>query len=115
MGIHPQLANVNLAVYGDLAVGRDFILNNPPVRGAVFVEGPADDEPGENGDDDEEVVEKEGVHSVLNGVDRLGRLRLDYARRLGGGGLLQPGPGGCCSPRGPTHFAPSPLDLHGIL
>jgi hypothetical protein len=31
MGIHPQLANVNLAVYGDLAVGRDDILNNPPV------------------------------------------------------------------------------------
>jgi len=32
MGIHPQLANVDLAVYGDLAVGRDVILNNPPVR-----------------------------------------------------------------------------------
>ena len=31
MGIHPQLANVDLAVYGDLAVGRDVILNNPPV------------------------------------------------------------------------------------
>ena len=30
MGIHPQLANVDLAVYGDLAVGRVVILNNPP-------------------------------------------------------------------------------------
>jgi len=29
MGIHPQLANVDLAVYGDLAVGRVLILNNP--------------------------------------------------------------------------------------
>ena len=29
MGIHPQLANVDLAVYGDLAVGRVVILNNP--------------------------------------------------------------------------------------
>jgi hypothetical protein len=34
MGIHPQLANVDLAVYGDLAVGRDVILNNPPVGGS---------------------------------------------------------------------------------
>jgi len=32
IGIHPQLANVDLAVYGDLAVGRVVILNNPPVR-----------------------------------------------------------------------------------
>jgi hypothetical protein len=31
MGIHTQLANVDLADYGDLAVGRDVILNNPPV------------------------------------------------------------------------------------
>jgi len=31
MRIHPQLANVDLAVYGDLAVGRVVILNNPPV------------------------------------------------------------------------------------
>jgi hypothetical protein len=31
MGIYPQLANVDLAVYGDLAVGRVVILNNPPV------------------------------------------------------------------------------------
>jgi hypothetical protein len=31
MGIHPQLANVDLAVHGDLAVVRDVILNNPPV------------------------------------------------------------------------------------
>jgi hypothetical protein len=31
MGIHPELANVDLAVYGDLAVGRVLILNNPPV------------------------------------------------------------------------------------
>jgi hypothetical protein len=30
MGIHPQLANVGLAVYGDLAVGRDVILSNHP-------------------------------------------------------------------------------------
>jgi hypothetical protein len=30
MGIDPQLANVDLAVYGDLAVGRVVILNNPP-------------------------------------------------------------------------------------
>ena len=30
MGIHPQPANVDLAVYGDLAVGRVLILNNPP-------------------------------------------------------------------------------------
>jgi len=30
MGIHPHLANVDLAVYGDLAVGRVVILNNPP-------------------------------------------------------------------------------------
>jgi len=28
----PQLANVDLAVYGDLAVGRVVILNNPSVR-----------------------------------------------------------------------------------
>jgi hypothetical protein len=26
IGIHPQLANVDLAVYGDLAVGREVIL-----------------------------------------------------------------------------------------
>ena len=29
MGIHPQPANVDLSVYGDLAVGRVLILNNP--------------------------------------------------------------------------------------
>ena len=29
MGIHPQLANVDLAVYCDLAVGRVLILNSP--------------------------------------------------------------------------------------
>jgi len=29
MGIYPQLANVDLAVYGDLAIGRVLILNNP--------------------------------------------------------------------------------------
>ena len=32
MGIHPQLANADLAVYGDLAVGRVVILNNPPAK-----------------------------------------------------------------------------------
>jgi len=35
MGIHPQLANVDLAVFGDQAVGRVVILNNPPVWYAV--------------------------------------------------------------------------------
>jgi hypothetical protein len=30
MGIHPQLANIDLAVYGDLAVGREVILNMVP-------------------------------------------------------------------------------------
>jgi len=35
MGNHPQLANVDLAVYGDLAVGRDVILNNPPALSAM--------------------------------------------------------------------------------
>jgi hypothetical protein len=29
MGIHPQLANVDMPVYGDLAVGRVIILKNP--------------------------------------------------------------------------------------
>jgi len=37
MGIHPQLANVDLAVYGDLAVGRVVILNNPPALSALLV------------------------------------------------------------------------------
>ena len=37
MGIHPQLATVDLAVYGDLAVGRDVILNNPPVLGRLRI------------------------------------------------------------------------------
>jgi len=33
MGIHPQLANVDLAaVYADLAVGPDVILNNPSLQ-----------------------------------------------------------------------------------
>jgi hypothetical protein len=36
MGIHPQLANVDLAVYGDLAVGRDVIIKNPPARRRAF-------------------------------------------------------------------------------
>jgi hypothetical protein len=30
MGVHPQLANADLAVYGDLAVGRVLILNKTP-------------------------------------------------------------------------------------
>ena len=29
ISIHPELANVDLAVYGDMAVGRVLILNNP--------------------------------------------------------------------------------------
>ena len=36
MGIYPQLANVDLAVYGDLAVGRDVILNTPPARSCIL-------------------------------------------------------------------------------
>jgi hypothetical protein len=34
MGIHPELANVDLAVYGDLVDGRD-ILHTPPASGSL--------------------------------------------------------------------------------